>query len=136
MIGTTPIDLTGIAVSVVGGFFSILSAVFLAWLQSHMKDKQAALVLQNAVVNALGAMQQAADGAIQSVSLKIPMPPGTPPELGTGVQYVLDHAGAEAARFGITQEAIADKINAQIGLDKIEKPPMWGQPLIKPGALR
>jgi hypothetical protein len=38
------------------------------------------------------------------------------------VQYVLDHAGAEATRLNLTPIAIADKINAQIGLAKIVSP--------------
>ena len=39
--------------------------------------------------------------------------------MAAGVQYVLDNAGDEAARLGITQEKIASKIDAQIGLANI-----------------
>ena len=43
-----------------------------------------------------------------------------PEYLAPGVQYVLDHAGSEAERFGLTPESIADKIVAQLGLKNME----------------
>jgi hypothetical protein len=114
------VDLTGIAVSLIGAVFAIVGPLFLAWLRSHMQDQQAAATLGNAVSNALGALQQAAQAG---VAARFPRPvqlPGVPAELTPGVQYVLDHAGAEAARFGITPAAIADKIAARVGLARIE----------------
>ena len=114
-------DLTGIIVAVIGGVFSIAALVVGAWISSRMKDAQSAAVLGAAVKNALGAMQQAAAGVItaQHPTITIPPMPGASPQLAVGVQYVLDHAGEEAARFGVTPGAIADKINAQVGLANI-----------------
>jgi len=112
------IDLTGIAVSCIAGIFGVVGPLFLYWLQSHMKDKQAAVVLEAAVTNSLGAMQQAAETGVKSANPHI-MVAGISPALGVGVQYVLDHAGDEAGRFGITPAAIADKISARIGLASI-----------------
>jgi type II secretory pathway pseudopilin PulG len=113
------IDLTELMLALVAGVFSILGPVAAYWFTQHIKDQQAADVVQNAVRNALGAMQQAAEAGIKATHPNIMLPPGTPPKLATGVQYVLDHAGGEADRLGIDTSAIADKINAQIGLKNI-----------------
>jgi hypothetical protein len=110
------IDLTGIAVAITGGVFSTVIAVLPIWLASHMKDKAAATALSAAVQNSLGALQQAATSAITKARPSIP---GVPASLAPGVQYVLDHAGDEAARFGLTPVAIAQKIEARIGLANI-----------------
>ena len=113
-------DLTGIIVAVIGGVFSVATIVVGAWISSRMKDAQAASVLGAAVKNALGAMQQATQGAVTAQRPTVTLPLlASVPQLAVGVQYVLDHAGAEATRFGITPIAIADKINAQIGLANI-----------------
>ena len=111
-------DLTGLAVSVVGGIFSVLGIVLTAVINSRMKDTQAAATLGAAVKNALGVMQEVSTGAIVALHPSVGLP-GVTPEMGTGIQYVMDHAGAEAARFGITQEAIAEKIQAQLGLQSL-----------------
>lgn len=113
------IDLTGIIVAVIGGLFTVIGSVFLAWLQAHIKDKDAAATVNNAVKNSLGAIQQAATAAVTSYDPRIKLPPGAPPSIAVGVQYVLDHAGDEAKSIGITSDAIASKINAQIGLANI-----------------
>jgi hypothetical protein len=113
------IDLTAILNTLILAAFSIVGTVFLAWLRSHMQDQQAAATLGNAVSNALGALQQAAQAG---VAARFPRPvqlPGVPSEMTVGVQYVLDHAGAEAARFGITPTGLADKISAKLGLAQI-----------------
>jgi hypothetical protein len=114
------IDLTGVAVSLIGAFASIVGAVFLAWLQSHMKDQQAAATIGTAVQNAVGAMQQAAQSGIGALKPSVNIP-GMPPNMQVGVQYVLDHAGDELKRYtDITPDKIADKIKAQIGLYNID----------------
>ena len=111
------VDLTGIAVSCIAGIFGVVGPVFLYWLQSHMKDKQAAVVIGNAVSNSLGAMQQAAEAGVTSLHPQIA---GVPPSLAVGVQYVLDNAGPELARYtDITPQMLAAKINAKIGLASI-----------------
>jgi hypothetical protein len=113
------IDLTGLATTIVGGFLSILATVFLAWLQSHMKDQAAAATIGSAVKNALGAVKQAADAGLIAHPLQVQLPAGTSPAVAAGVSYVLTQAGPEATRLGITPDAIAGKVEAQLGLAKI-----------------
>jgi len=113
------IDLTGIAVAATGGFFSILGLVVAAWLQSHIKDQAAAVVVANAVKNSLGAMQQAATVGIKAADITVKLPAGTPPLMAVGVQYVLDHADEERKRLGITNELVLGKVNAAVGLAAI-----------------
>jgi hypothetical protein len=111
------LDLTGIVVAITGGVFSIVATVLPLWLVSHLKDKAAAAVLAATIKNSLGALQQAATSAI---TITRPSIPNVPMSLAPGVQYVLDHAGDEAARFGLDPVAIAQKVEAQIGLKNIE----------------
>jgi hypothetical protein len=112
------IDITGIAVACIAGLFGVLGPVALYMVQSHVKDVQAAAVLAAAVKNSLGAAQQALDG-VASVLPPVRVPAGIPPQLVVPLQYVLNHAGDEAGRLGITPQAIADKIVAQRGLVQI-----------------
>lgn len=112
------IDFTQIIIAIVGGILSIVGTVFLAWLQKHMKDQTAAATIGTAVNNALGAVQQAVDAGIKSHPLQAQIP-GITPAAAAGVQYVLDNAGSELARFtDITPATIASKIDAKIGLTK------------------
>lgn len=113
------IDLTGFAVASSSALFSIVSAVFLAWLQSHLKDKEASATIAAAIQNSLGAMQQAATTGLVSLKPVINIP-NVPPSLAAGVQYVLDNAGPELKRYtNLTPEIIAGKIDAQLGLANI-----------------
>ena len=112
------IDFTQIIISLVGGVFSIASVALVGLINSRMKDKQAADVLSAAVTNSLGAMRQAAEGAVTAAAPKASLP-GMSAAMSLGVGYVLDHAGEEAKRFGIGPEAIADKINARLGNAKL-----------------
>ena len=115
------LDLTGVIVAIIGGFFSVVTIVVGGLISSRMKDQQAAAALDAAVRNALGAIQQAGQEAILSKRPRIAVSLNEfSPAMATGVQYVLDHAGPEAARFGVSPSAIADKINAQIGLANIK----------------
>jgi len=123
------VDLTGIATSVVGGVVTILVAVLTALINSRMKDAQARETLKNAVANSLGAIQQAADTTIARVQPTVALP-AQAASLAPGVQYVLDHAGDEMKRLGVTPEAVADKIDAQIGLAKIASPAVPTSPVI------
>ena len=86
-------------------------------IQSHLKDQAAATAVSNAVKNSLGAIQQAATSTVIAYHPTVTVP--VTPQMAAGVQYVLDNAGDEAARLGITQEKIASKIEAQIGLANI-----------------
>lgn len=116
------IDLTQIILAVIAGIFAILKLLIDAYANKTLKDKNDAAVLDAAVGNSLGAMQQEAQALAVSKSRSITFDsmPGVPPEFAVGVQYVLNHAGAEAARFGITPALIAGKIGARIGLKNIE----------------
>lgn len=116
------IDFTSLAISVVGGLITIVGTVFVTWLQAHMKDQTAAATIGNAVTNALGAVKQAADAGLVSHPLQAKIP-GITPAAAAGVQYVLDNAGPELARFtDITPATIASKIDAKIGLTKVASP--------------
>jgi hypothetical protein len=118
----TTIDWTPIVGAIVGGVFSIVGSVFLAWLQSHMKDQAAAATLGKAVQNALGAAQNAVDAGLKAHPLQSSLPVGTSPAVASGVQYVLNQAGPEMARLGVTPDAVAGKVEAQIGLSRIAAP--------------
>ena len=111
-------DLTGLATAVIAGVFSILAIVVPMLISAHMKDKQAAEVLGAAVRNSLGALQQASTAMVQESAPHVVLR-GVPESLAPGVAYVLLHAGDEAARFGITADAIASKVAAQVGLAAI-----------------
>lgn len=115
-------DLTSISVALIAGFFGVLGPVALAVINSRIKDAQAAKVLGDAVKNALGVMQQVSTGAIIADRPSVDLP-ALSPVMATGLQYVLDHAGPEALRFGISQEAIIEKIEAQLGLQAIGATP-------------
>lgn len=114
----TPIDLTQILLSIIALIGTILGIVIPVWLNRKMNDKQAAATLANAIVNGVGKMQQTAVDAVTVLNPQVNIP-GITPKMAAGVQYVLDHAGDEAKRFGITPEAIADKLDAKIGLVNI-----------------
>ena len=113
------VDLTGCAAAVIAGVFSILAIVVPKWLANHMKDQQAAAVLGAAVKNSLGAMQQASTAVVRDLHPHATIP-GVPDALQPAVTYVLDQAGDEANRLGITPIAIASKIAAQAGLANIQ----------------
>ncbi len=110
------VDLTGVAVAVTGGVFSILAIIVSAWVTTHIKNQAMAATLLAAINNSLGALQQAATSEIQTIK---PAIPGVPDKLAPAVQYVLDQAGTEAANLGITPIAIAQKVEAKIGLASI-----------------
>lgn len=114
------LDFTAIAVAAVGSILSIIGAVAVALINKNVKDQGAAQVLNAAVTNSLGALQKAVQGEITAAAPKVQVQ--VAPEFQRyvpAVQYVIDHAGSEAKRLGITQDAIADKIKARMGLANI-----------------
>ena len=113
------IDLTQVLIATIGGLFAVINAVFVVWLQGHMKDKAAAATLATAVSNSLGAIQQAATTGVTLSKPTVALPAAVSPQVAIGVQYVLDHAGDEAKRLGVTPKAIASKIDAKLGLQTI-----------------
>lgn len=120
----TAINATAVVVALIGAATTIIGTVATAIINKYVKDAKAAAVLSNAVTNSLGAIKNAEEAHLATSPITLAIP-GVTPAVATGVQYVLDHAGDEAARFGITPEAIVDKINAKIG---IAKGPPTGQP--------
>lgn len=119
MADSTSVDFTSIAVATIGALFTVIGSVAVALINARMKDKTSAQALDNAVTNGLGAIQQAADAhlAIHPAQKEVP---GINAPMAAGLQYVLDHAGDEAKRFGITPTAIVDKLNARLGLVKAQ----------------
>ena len=113
------IDLTQVLIATIGGLFAVITAVCVVWLQGHMKDKAAAATLATAVSNSLGAIQQAATTGVTLSKPTVALPAAVSPQVAIGVQYVLDHAGDEVTRLGVTPEAIASKIDAKLGLQTI-----------------
>jgi hypothetical protein len=115
------IDFSAVAVAVIGGVFTVIQAYANAQINKLDTDKQSATVLEAAMKNSLGALQQATEGAakgyIKPVTVQLPAQYAG---VAVAVQYVLDHAGDEAARFGLTPEAIAEKIIARIGVASIQ----------------
>lgn len=109
--GTT-IDLTQIIVALIGGGFTIVSAVATYLINKYVKDKQAADVLEKALQNGIGYLQQAATNEVVAAHVQIP---GVPDSIAPAVKYALDHAIPEIKRLGFTPEAIAEKIIARIG---------------------
>lgn len=113
------VNLTTLLASVITGIFGILAVVIPVWVNKKINDQSAALAINNAVKNSLGALQQAAQGEAVLLNPQVHIPNVAAP-LVPAVQYVLDHVGTEMQRLGITPEAVASKVSAQIGLSAIE----------------
>jgi hypothetical protein len=111
------VDLTGIAATVIAGIFGILGVVIPIIIQAKIKNKEMADLLTSAVNNGLGKIQQATAEQIKSAQF---LHPKLPANLAVGAQYVVDHAPEALAHFGITPVAVADKIEAAIGLKEIQ----------------
>jgi hypothetical protein len=107
--------LAQIAVATLG----FAGTVFLAWIRAHVRNQQAAEVLGNAVRNSVGAAQRAAEKGIREYGTDGRLV-GVPEDMRAALQYVLDHAGGEMDRLGITPEAVVKKIDARIGLMNVE----------------
>jgi hypothetical protein len=110
------IDITQLLIASIGGIFSILGIIMTAWVQAHVKDTKMRNLLENALQNSLGALQQASQEELQRSSVKLQLPKN----IALGVEYVLTHAKEALQHYGITPEFVAEKINALIGLQNIE----------------
>jgi hypothetical protein len=129
----TVIDWTPIVLILLNGAIGVIGSVFLWFLQSHMKDQAAAATLGSAVKNALGAAQNAVDAGLASHPLQTTLPAGTSPAVAAGVSYVISQAGPEMTRLGITPDAVAAKVAAQIGLSNVPSvAPVVGAPVVAP----
>src|SRR5260370_40846470 len=93
------VDLTAIAIYVIGGVFATISSVAGVIIRNHVKDKTMADLLCSAVQNSLGKMQQASEIQINNAAV---LHPTLPPDVAVGVQYVADHAQEALDHFGIT----------------------------------
>lgn len=111
------VDLTGIAVAAIGVVGSLLGIWLTYIIQLRVKQPQMAAQLQNAMMNALGAIQQATDAQVRKSAL---LHPTVPIGLAPGVEYVAVHAPEAIAYFGrISDDALASKLDAKIGLASI-----------------
>lgn len=112
------IDLTGIATSILAGFFGVLAVAVPSLVDRHFRLQAARDVLRRSIANSVGAMQQS--GTSAGIAL-LPRPAitGVPERLLPAVNYVLDNAGAEADMLNVTPEQIAAKVLAQVGLVEI-----------------
>jgi hypothetical protein len=115
--GGATVDLSGVASMLIALVFSVLSIIVPVWVNNHIKDQAAKATIDAAVGHSLGALEQAATTGLASTNLKIPIP-GVPATLQAGVQYVIDNAGPEMQRLGLTNEVIASKVDARLGLTK------------------
>jgi hypothetical protein len=113
----TKIDTTQLLLSLIGGFFLIVNTVAVALINRYVKDRQMGVVLENGLKNSLGMLQQVAENAVPAITQSLP---GVPPSVAPGVQYVLDHVPEAVQHWGLTPQAIAEKIIARIGVKSIE----------------
>lgn len=112
------VDLTGIATSALAGFFGILAVALPSIIDRHMRAQAARDVLRRAIHASVGALQQAGTVSGRGLAAATDVH-GVPAGLAPAVRYVLDNAGEEAERLGVSAEQIAQKITAQIGLIQI-----------------
>lgn len=114
------IDYTPIVLQACAGLCTIAGIIVTAAVRKYVSDTTAATALNNAITNSLGAVQNAVDTQLKSHPLQSNLPSYVSPATAAGVQYVIDHAQDEADHFDISPAAIADKINARLGLIKLQ----------------
>jgi hypothetical protein len=112
------IDFTQLLIQIVSGVFGLLGIYLTYFVTSHIKDQKAAATISEQLTNSLGAIQHATQTGIATLDPRITVP--VSPQMGAGVQHMLDTAGDEMSRLGITQAGIVSQINARLGLANIE----------------
>jgi hypothetical protein len=112
------IDLTAILVAAIAGFFGVVKLLAAWWLERRVKDATMRELLEKALDNGLGVIQQAASG--EAVRIDPQLRGVVPDKLLPGVQYVIDHAGEALSHFRITPELVAEKLIARWGKKEIE----------------
>lgn len=110
------VDLTPLALMVLAAVCGVIGRVGLAIIRAKVKNQEMRELLEVAFGNSLGKIQQASAQQIVSAAALHPM---VDPRLAVGVQYVADHAGEALDHFGISEESVADKIEARIGVASI-----------------
>jgi|SRR3984957_18688314 len=115
----TVVDFTPIINSVLGLVFVIVSAAICNFLKNHMKDQAAEATLQTALMNGLGAMQQAVQKGLISHPIQAELP-GITAAMGAGIQYVCDHAGDAVLHQNLSKEEIGEKLDARQGVKNMD----------------
>lgn len=114
----TAVELTPIILAILGFVFAMIQIVAKYYIDKRTHDAQLRDMLEKAVSNGLGAIQQSASGVVIRASPQLlGVVPGP---LIPGVQYVLNHASEAVERFGITPALIAEKIISRTGLREID----------------
>jgi hypothetical protein len=113
------VDLTAVVIALNSGVITIIGGILTYIIDTRMKNTQNAKVLADAIHNSIGFVAAASETVITAAHPQVTVK-GISPETQAQLQYVLDHAGSEAASFGITQEAILDKITAAIGNRRLD----------------
>jgi hypothetical protein len=114
----TAVDFSPLINSFIGFIATTGILWFSAWLSIHMKNKQAALVVDNALKNGLGAMQQAVQSGLSIHPLQVQMP-WISAAMGAGIQYVVNQVPAELLRLDMSKEQVAEKLDARLGVQNI-----------------
>lgn len=105
--------------SVIGGVFTILTAIAVILVNKYVQDQQAASTIDAAIKDALGAIQQATQTGLKTVNPEVAAL-GLDPHTAIGVQHVLQHAAPEMNRLGVSAIDVASVLSAKLGLLNIE----------------
>ncbi len=111
------VDLTGVAASLAATAFSVLLTVGYAEIRAHVKNRFMQELLDGVLGAALGKMQQAT--AEEIADAQALHPDISNPLVAVGVRFAVNHADAAVEHFGLTPDAIAEKLEARIGLAQI-----------------
>lgn len=112
------IDAMPLIVAVLGFIFAFIQALSKYYIDKRIHNQQMRELLEKAVQNGLGVIQQVASGAAYKAAPEINKL--VPPNLAPGVQYVLDHAAEAITHFKLDPAAIAEKLIARAGQREIE----------------
>jgi hypothetical protein len=112
------IDFTAILVALINLALPAVAGVATYLINGHVKNREMATQLSNAVQNAIGTVQQYAGESLKAnTNLRMTV---KDPAIEKGVQYVVDNAAEAITRFNIPRERIAQKLEAKVGLAAIE----------------
>jgi hypothetical protein len=118
--GTT-IDWTPIIVALINLAFPAVAAVATYLINAHVKNQQMATLLNNAIQNGVGYIQQKTAAAVSAnrADLTTTISAGNP-AVQAGVDYVTQNAAEAINHFQIPNERIAQKLEAKLGLAEIQ----------------
>lgn len=115
---STVIDWTQIIMAVVTTLIPVVGGIATYLINKHIKDKQLRDVLENALNNGLGIIQQVSSGVSYKTSTNLKGVVSD--KLVPGVRYVQDHASNAVARWKLTPNDIAEKLVARAGVNEIK----------------